>query len=55
MRYLVTSNNSEPFFTNWFDKENHWIEDVGMIVYDLVLRQYTNDGKNWIEIEIDRL
>lgn len=55
MRYLITTNDSEPFFTNWFDPEVHFNENIEMIVYDLVLRQYTKNGINWNEIEIDGL
>ena len=55
MRYLITTKNNTPFLTNWFEPENHFNSDDGMIVYDLKLEEYTTDGVNWYEIEIDRL
>jgi hypothetical protein len=53
MRYLVTFESVTPFFTHYFDAENHFID--GMTVYDLVQRKYTTDGKTWNDIEIDVL
>ena len=55
MRYLITTNHAEPFFTKWFDPENHWIKGVEMIVYDLNNYSYTKNGTDWIRIEIDNL
>lgn len=55
MKYLITTNTSEPFFTNWFDAENHFNSNIGMIVYDLQNQKYTIDGINWSEILIDKL
>ena len=53
MKYLVTIKGSTPFLTKWFDIENNYME--GMIVYDLAKLEYTTDGENWNEIEIDHL
>ena len=53
MRYLVTSNDNPPFRTALFDPENHWVEDVGMVVYDLDKGVFTTDGQKWQEIETD--
>ncbi|MCB0541932.1 MAG: hypothetical protein KDC70_00355 [Saprospiraceae bacterium] len=53
MRYLVTTNTDTPFYTAWFDPENHWSE--GMVVYDLIGGTYTTDGYIWLEIEKDAL
>jgi len=55
MRYLITNNKSKPFFTKWYDYENHYCEDINMIVYDLYSGKYTKDGKNWFEIQSDHL
>ena len=56
MRYLITTKGAySPFFTKWFDAENHFNADLDMIVYDLVENKYTTDGEEWHEIEIDRL
>lgn len=55
MNYLITTIDSEPFFTNWFDAENHFNADIGMIVYNLLSGKYTKDGINWNIIEEDHL
>lgn len=55
MRYLVTSNINEPFFTDWFQPENHWRDDCLMVIYDLQDGVYTDDGRNWWPIEKDSL
>ncbi len=55
MQYLITTNDAPPFLTKWFDAENHFNEDVGMVVYDLFNKQFTKDGVNWIKLEIDHL
>ena len=56
MRYLITTKEvKSPFLTQWFEPENHFNEDVEMIVYDLVECKFTTDGKIWHDIEIDHL
>ena len=56
MRYLITTKEIQsPFLTDWFEPENHFNSDVGMIVYDLHKNQFTTDGKTWKEIEVDHL
>jgi hypothetical protein len=55
MRYLITTKEHPPAYTNWFDLENHFNSDIGMIVYDLVECKFTTDGKTWHDIEIDHL
>ena len=55
MRYLITTNIQPPFLSDWFDAENHFNADVGMVVYDLAKGVYTDDGEKWSEIEVDHL
>jgi hypothetical protein len=56
MRYLITTKEMEtPFLTAWFEPENHFNPEVGMIVYDLHENKFTTDGKTWKEIEVDHL
>jgi hypothetical protein len=55
MRYLIITNNDPPFVTNWFNKENHWQNNVGMVVCDLQEMIYTTTGDVWDKIEIDNL
>ncbi len=54
MRYLVTTEVSEPFFTEWYSDEM-FNALIKMIVYDLQLRIYTADGIRWNDIEEDNL
>jgi hypothetical protein len=54
MKYLVVTDSKEPFLTNWFDEEK-FIPDDNMIVFDLVKRTYTTDGKKWVFIKVDHL
>ena len=55
MRYLITTKFYEPFFTKWFEPENHFNIELGMIVYDLINCLFTTDGYQWDKIEIDHL
>lgn len=54
-RYLVTTKQHPPFLTDDFDADNHFIINIGMIVYDLVLDRFTTDGQIWNPIQINRL
>jgi len=55
-RYLVTTKNTfMPFLTFTYDKENHWQDNIGMTVYDLFQRKYTENGKQWKNIDVDHL
>lgn len=49
MRYLVTTNCYEPFFTEWFDPENHFNKDAEMVVFDLQEKKYTTNGKGLVQ------
>lgn len=55
MRYLITTTTHAPFLTEWYDFENHFNQDLGMVVYDLLNQKYTNNGYTWFEIQIDHL
>jgi hypothetical protein len=56
MRYLVTRVNAiDPFLTNIYDYENHWMDNIGMVIYDLHNLTYTQDGTTWHLIETDQL
>jgi hypothetical protein len=54
MRYLVTTKDSYPFFTEWYD-DNFFNDKTEMKVYDLAKHRYTEDGINWLPIATDRL
>lgn len=55
MNYLITANEMNPFLTNWYDYENHYRDDLNMVVYDLIKCIYTTDGKTWFSIVEDHL
>ena len=55
MRYLFVIKNEPPFLSPWFDAENHFEDNIGMVVCDLVNFKYTTDGTTWNDMEIDHL
>lgn len=54
-RYLITIPNKEPFLSHWFDADNHFNAELGMVVFDLANGLYTTDGKNWKELNENHL
>lgn len=55
MRYLIATKGFSPFLSKWFEPENHFNQELEMIVYDLVECKFTTDGIVWQEIPIDTL
>lgn len=55
MTYLIITDSHEPFYTNWFDAENNFNKDENMIVFNLLSRTYTTDGKIWHQTKEDHL
>ena len=53
MKYLIYKQGHEPFFTKWFEVENNFAE--GMVVFDIINCEYTDDGENWKKIGLDQL
>lgn len=51
--YLIIPKDSEPFGTNWFDADSNFTP--GMIVFNIEVGEYTNDGVTWQPIEEDHL
>ena len=54
MRYIIILKDNKPFYTNWFDTENHWSTETIMVI-DLNLGVFTVDGEHWEEVEEDHL
>jgi hypothetical protein len=55
MRYIVCDNSeNKPFYTDKFEMINFSEEDE-MIIFDLVMKKFTIDGKNWEDIGKDDL
>lgn len=52
MNYLIYHQGT-PFYTNWFDAENNFIE--GMVVFDLLKDLFTTNGTTWLPITQDHL
>jgi hypothetical protein len=48
----IQDGKLEAFYTNWFDAENHFNAELGMVVYNLIKHIYTTDGINWSEIKL---
>jgi hypothetical protein len=58
MQYLVTyldNGVQKAFYTNWFDVDNNFNSDVGMIVYDLWNDKYMVNSLGWTDITNDHL
>lgn len=60
MRYLVVtvfteSGKPEAFRTEWFEPENNFNHELGMIVFDFAKDLFTTDGKTWHKITQDHL
>lgn len=51
-RYLV-KHYEEIFTTDYYEYENHYEEE--MVIIDLAMMRYTNDGERWHPIEEDEL
>ena len=52
MRYLITTNNGNPFVTEYYSKEMHADK---MVCYDLQKLKFTTNGIDWLDIEEDHL
>jgi hypothetical protein len=58
MKYLVTyieNGIQKAFYTNWFDFENNFNSEVGMIVFDLINHKYVVNSLGWSDIDEDHL
>ena len=53
MRYLIITNIQAPFITDYFDFENQYNYEIGMIVFDLKEMKYIDGAGIWYEIEED--
>ena len=58
MRYLVSyveNGITVVFYTEWFDVDNNFNEDIGMIVYDLHNDKFMSIRGEWNDIKFDHL
>jgi hypothetical protein len=58
MQYLVTYTENgikKAFYTNWFDVENNFNSEVGMVVFDLINHKYMVNSLGWSDIDEDHL
>jgi len=51
MRYLITTIDNNPFWTDEFDFTKDWNFDKGMRAYDMMNDWYSCDGETWIVID----
>lgn len=54
MNYLVICKNEESFYTDWFNYENLWSDQI-LCVIKLYCGKISFDGKTWKDIEYDHL
>lgn len=54
-RYLITGDNFAPFYSDYFNYENHYNSELNMIIYDLQYDRYSTDGVHWLNIASDHL
>lgn len=57
MRYIIiqTDYPLPVVYTPYFDLQNTFVPNVGMIVIDTSNYMYTDDGVDWQECEFDHL
>jgi len=58
MKYLVSyteTGEQKCFYTNWFDKDNHFNAELNMVVFNLLSHKYTSNGIDWMDIDEDHL
>lgn len=53
MKYIVVCKD-HVFYTDWFQKENHWCDDI-VCIMDMYNETVTYDGENWECIDFDHL
>lgn len=54
MRYLIYRPKQIPIATDNYDYDSHWLDGKGMVVFDMVCFDYTDDGKTWYDINKDQ-
>jgi hypothetical protein len=54
MRYLITTLAYKPVLMRDFKYEDHFNDKIGMVVFDLLYKQYTTDGIHWMYMEVDK-
>ena len=50
MEYTVVLKNHTIFYTNWFNPNEHWSNDIFCVI-DNVMDEVTFDGVTWKEID----
>lgn len=55
MRYLIITTRNNPFYTDYYNYENHYNSMHISCIFDLERQMHTFDGKTWVETEIDNL
>jgi hypothetical protein len=58
MRYIITYTENEVqsvFYSDWFDVENNYNQNIDMVVIDLYTNKYFNSRMKWLDINFDHL
>ena len=54
MRYLIICQDNTAFYTDYYDYENFWSDELRCVV-DNINGEIAFDGKTWKQIEYDHL
>jgi len=54
MKYIIFCSDKTCFTTYWFTQEM-FNPDTMLMVVDLAMLTYTNDGKEWKDVNVDHL
>ena len=54
MDYLIVTKDNKPFYTRYYQYENHYNENI-LVIFDIFGFQHTYDGINWIDTILDNL
>ena len=55
MRYTIIFQDKTVAYTDWFDADNNWNDDIHFVIINNISHQYTTNGKDWIDIQDDHL
>ena len=54
MNYLIVTKDNNPFYTQWYEFENHYSDNI-LVVFDILGWKHTYDGINWVKTTSDHL
>lgn len=54
MKYIVVMKDKSAFYTDWYNAENNWCDEIECII-NTVTDKITFNGYDWESIDIDCL